>query len=106
MHDFGLTVQHLEIIKEILEPYRSMIEEVAVFGSRSQGNYRDNSDIDLVIFGTILEVDVDRHYTLFEESNLPVKVDINAYHLITYLPLKKHIDDEKVTLFHKDDLLV
>ena len=39
---FLLLRQAIEILKEVFKPYRSVIEEVAVFGSRSQGNYRDN----------------------------------------------------------------
>lgn len=81
------------------------IDRVALFGSRATGKYRDNSDIDLVIYGDIDEKIIDRLWTLLNESNLPYKVDLNAYHLIDYPPFKAHIDEFNKTLFTQSELL-
>lgn len=102
----GLTPAQLEIIRNILKTFASEIDEVCLFGSRAAGNYRDNSDIDMVLFGDITEENVDRLRTLFDESLLPFETDINAYHLITYAPLRHHIDQAQQSLFTKQDLMV
>ncbi len=105
MSHHGLTSQNLEAIKSILRPYATKIEKVALFGSRAVGTYRENSDIDMVIYGDLKESDIDRLYTLFDESTLPVKVDVNAYNLVDYPPLKAHIDTVMYPLLLQKDLL-
>ena len=88
----GLGPEAMSIIGSILSLYSDKIEVIGLFGSRAQGTYRDNSDIDIVVYGTLTRSDIDHINTLFDESLLPVKVDIIAYHLIDYPPLKAHID--------------
>lgn len=104
MSESGLTQKQLDTIRGILMPYHSHIDSVALFGSRATGKYRNNSDIDMVLFGNIDEEIIDRLRTLFDESDLPVKVDIKAYDLIDYPPLKEHIDKVVKPLFTKEDL--
>jgi|CXWL01.1.fsa_nt_gi predicted nucleotidyltransferase len=106
MIDHGLTARQLEIIKLILVPYSDKIEKVGLFGSRATGAYRENSDIDMVIYGDMDEQYVSHLWTLLNESSLPVKVDVNAYNLIAYPPLKEHIDSNVKMLFTKQDLIV
>ncbi|CAO5673885.1 MAG: hypothetical protein CNLJKLNK_01372 [Holosporales bacterium] len=105
MTDDGLTPLQKTIIREILRPFVNKIDMVGLFGSRATGAYRDNSDIDMVIYGDLKEDDVNRLWTLFDASPLPIKVDIQAYSLITYPPLKKHIDEFMKPLFLKEELL-
>jgi predicted nucleotidyltransferase len=100
----GLSPENQAILKAVLKPYASKIETVGLFGSRAQGTYRESSDIDMVLYGSLAKPDIDRLYTLFEESELPVKVDIHAYDLIDYPPLKHHIDKVMIPLFSKKDL--
>jgi predicted nucleotidyltransferase len=91
MRDHGLTDGQLRIITDTLRPFAGKITTVGLFGSRATGTHRDNSDIDLVLYGPLNEADVDRIYTLFEESPLPIKVDVVAFDLIDHPPLKQHI---------------
>jgi predicted nucleotidyltransferase len=95
----GLSPTMLRTIHEVLKPYSAEIERVGLFGSRATGTYRDNSDIDLVLYGTFNEATLNRIVTLFKESTLPVTVDVVAYHLITHAPLREHIDRVVRTLF-------
>ena len=99
MNKHGLTAKQIQTIENTLQPFLHKIDSVALFGSRAQGCYRSNSDIDMVLHGTITSDEIDRIYTLFQESNLPVKVDVVAYHLIRHLPLKTHIDQNQYTLW-------
>lgn len=101
---YGLSTENLKIIQSILRPYSSMIDGVFLFGSRATGSYRANSDIDLILKGSIPEAIIDRLHTLFLESSLPVSVDVKSYDLLTYPPLKQHIDDAMVPLFSKEQL--
>ena len=101
MGDHGLTERQLQIIADTLRPYAKKITTIGLFGSRATGTYRENSDIDLVLYGTLDENDVDHLHTLFEESSLPVKVDVMAYHLIDYPPLKAHVTAVMRPLFSK-----
>ena len=100
----GLQKQQLDIIKNICKQFANSIDRVSLFGSRATGSYKDYSDIDIVIYGDISDKDIDCLWTYFNESSLPYKVDINAYHLITYQPLKNHIDRYGKTLLAKKQL--
>lgn len=105
MPEHGLSIQQLQAIRAILALYAEKIERVGLFGSRAAGTARPNSDIDLVLYGSLDEAAVDRIHTLFGESSLALKVDVNAYDLIAYPPLKAHIDSVMQPLFLKTDLL-
>lgn len=104
MADHGLTQDQLNIIRGALSPYASVITRAGLFGSRATGTMRPNSDIDLVLYGPLTEAMVDRIWTLFDASGLAVKVDVSAYDLIDYPPLKLHIDEVMQPLFEQADL--
>ena len=104
MINHGLSENQINVIKKIMLPYSKYIECVGLFGSRATGNFRSNSDIDLVIYGSLDEKTIDRIYSIFKNSSLSLKVDIHAYNLIDYPPLTKHIDDHMVVLFNFDVL--
>jgi uncharacterized protein len=99
-----ITPRQRRILRDVLRPFADEIESVGVFGSRAIGTARPNSDIDLVIYGTLTSRQVDRLWTLFNESSLEVTVDICAYQLISHAALRRHIDTEMVKLFERSDL--
>jgi predicted nucleotidyltransferase len=101
----GLSAETLEQIRCILRPFANSIERVGIFGSRATGRMRPQSDIDLVIFGPVDQLTIDRLWTLFSESSLEYSVDVVGYDLISYQPLKQHIDAVEQTLFRQPDLL-
>lgn len=103
MLDHGLSPSHLKTLYNVLLPFSDRIDQVGLFGSRATGCYRRNSDIDLVIYGNLDEKTKDRIFTLFSDSNLPVKVDLQVYNLIDYPPLKDHIDDNMALLFDRNN---
>jgi predicted nucleotidyltransferase len=92
------------IIADVLAPFAGKIQRVALFGSRGLGAARPNSDVDLVLYGDIQEHEVDRLWTLFDESSLSVSVDVIVYADDLYPPLKRHIDAFARTLFDGDAL--
>ena len=99
----ALTQGQIDTIKKTIAPYAQGITQVGVFGSRATGKAKANSDIDLVVYGSITEATIRRLYTLFTESSLPVKVDIVGYNLVAYPPLKRHIDGNVKILFTQRD---
>ena len=103
----GLQQNQLELIKNICKNFASHIDKVSFFGSRATGAYKDYSDIDIVLYGDISDKDIRNLWTQFYESSLPYKVDITAYHLTYYKPLKDHIDNSrprfKTTRNRRDD---
>ena len=104
MIDHGLVDEELETIRVVLANFADEITQVDLFGSRATGNYRGNSDVDLVVHGDVRDATVDRLRTLFNESNLPVSVDVASYESMTYRPLKAHVDAVRQCLFSAQDI--
>lgn len=100
----GLTIKQLNTLRLILQPFLQQIEQVGLFGSRATGLYRPNSDIDIVIYGPLTEETINRLAILFNDSNLAVKIDVQAYDLISSKLLKEHIDSNMLLLFTSQQL--
>lgn len=101
----GLNARQLETLRRILTSYADSIDRVDMFGSRTKGTQRINSDLDLVVHGTLGESEIDRLWTLFQESNLPFSVDVKSYEQTRYAPLRAHMDEVCKTLFTRDELM-
>lgn len=101
----GLSAAHRQTILTILATYANDIERVDLFGSRAQGTHRPNSDVDLVLHGTVNDMAIDRLWTQFQESNLPFSVDIKSYERTLYPPLRAHMDAVCKLLFTHDELI-
>ena len=89
---FGLSSNNIAKINSVFNEY-SDINEVLIFGSRAKGNYRDNSDIDLVIKGkninlsTLQEIE-----NKLEELYIPNSIDLIVYDNINNSDLLNHIN--------------
>jgi predicted nucleotidyltransferase len=100
-----LTLKWIAALKQAFLPFAEKIESVGLFGSHALGTARPNSDIDLVVYGTLAQRDLDRIWTMLDDGPLPVKVDVVAYNLALYPPLRAHIDRNMVALFTQADLV-
>lgn len=100
----SLTPKQRSTLLTALAPFAAEIERVALFGSRATGFARENSDIDLVIYGELDSKSERRLWTAFDESDLSVPVDVVAYSRINNPLLKQHIDDVAIPLFEHDEL--
>jgi uncharacterized protein len=88
---FGLYPNSYKEIISILEKHES-IEKVVIYGSRAKGNYREGSDIDFTLFGTIECDELIELKNEFEESYIPYLFDISIYKDLQSESLKEHID--------------
>lgn len=102
----GLSDQQIACLRAVLVDFAEKIDLVGLFGSRATGKARPNSDVDLVLYGRLNGRDLDRLWTLFEDSNLSLHVDLSVYDLIESASLKSHIDRVMQPLFTKEDLFL
>lgn len=99
---FGLLDSDIEYIQKALERYKE-IDHAVIFGSRSLGNYKKGSDVDLALFGS--EISEDTIYQVNELLNevypLPYFFDLVHYEQITNENFKNHIDKNGKLIYTK-----
>ena len=80
----GVTEKELEIIKNILLPYRNKYQ-IFAYGSRVKGNFRMLSDLDLMIKGkSQAEIsDIEDLKEKFDDSSLSYIVNIVDYYSLS-----------------------
>ncbi len=98
--DFGLAQSILNMIKNAISTFPE-IERADVFGSRATGTYKNNSDIDIALFGRISYNTLLKINEKLEELPSPYLFDIKAYNSITHKPLIEHIDKFGKTIYEK-----
>jgi len=97
---FGLENNDLEIIISVLKRYQA-VAAASIFGSRAKGNFRNSSDVDIVLKGDSLTAEIvsSISYQLNEETTLPYKFDIINYHSLNNIQLKEHIDRVGICIY-------
>lgn len=93
----GLSEKHLQLIVETLK--QADIDRAVVFGSRAKGNWRENSDIDIAVFGE--GVNVGLLVAQLDELPMPYKFDIVDYNSINSCALREHIDRVGIEIYTK-----
>lgn len=89
---FGLEQHIIDTFIEVFEG-NSKVDKAYVFGSRAKGNFRPDSDIDIVIKGQDLNTDdIIAMSVAFETHGITNKIDLLDYKIIKELALKEHID--------------
>ena len=89
---FGLSDTVIQEMQDVFRRY-SNIKKVLIFGSRSKGNFRPGSDIDLAIIGKdidyrlLLDVQCD-----IEDLELLYSIDLLDYQKKKGTPIGDHID--------------
>ena len=89
---FGLSDTVIEELQSVFRQHQN-IERVLIFGSRSKGNYRAGSDIDLAVIGK--GIDYGQILTILceiEDLGLLYSVDIIDYKEKVGTPIGNHID--------------
>lgn len=92
MNDFGLADKVINQMQSIFARYEE-INVVKIYGSRAKGNYKNQSDIDLVILDkNISRFTVGKILLDFDDSNLPYMIDLQCYDTIRNQKLRENID--------------
>ena len=83
------------VIKELQDVFRrhANIKKVLIFGSRSKGNYREGSDIDLAVIGD--HIDYNQILTILceiDDLELLYSIDLLDYSKKAGTPIGDHID--------------
>lgn len=102
MNNFGLNESIINNIKKVFSKY-SEIDKACIFGSRARGDYKETSDIDIVLYGNDLThtLNTQIFYDL-EELYLVYKIDlINFNSLKDDDKLKENIIKEGVEIYAK-----
>ncbi|NLW23234.1 MAG: nucleotidyltransferase domain-containing protein [Tissierellia bacterium] len=91
--NFGIPAKSMDLIIEAMAEYEE-IERAAIFGSRSMGNYKNGSDVDIAIYGNDITMELVKRLSikLNEILPLPYYFDIVHYESLKNEELKKHID--------------
>ena len=90
--NFGLSDA---VITELQDVFRrhSNIKKVLIFGSRSKGNYRAGSDIDLAVIGTVIDYNQLLNIQCeIEDLELLYSIDLLNYQEKMGTPIGDHID--------------
>ena len=88
---YGLSEINGKRIMDVFSRF-SEVQEAVLFGSRAKGNYRQGSDIDIAVKGTVSKDVLSALLVAFDETVLPYFVDIVVYDHIKNIALKEHID--------------
>ena len=91
--NFGISETSMALIIEALTQSRE-IECASIFGSRAIGNYKNGSDIDLVVYGCQITTEIINQLSVQLNGELPIPYyfDIIHYESLENEPLKVHID--------------
>jgi predicted nucleotidyltransferase len=89
---FGLSDTVINELQDVFRHYAN-IEKVLIFGSRSKGNFREGSDIDLAVIGK--GVDYNQLLSILceiDDLELLYSVDLIDYNKKKGTPIGDHID--------------
>ncbi len=88
---FGLKPETINKINSVFEKYTE-VEEVIIYGSRAKGNYRNGSDIDIILKGENLTDRIRSNISWdIDDLNTPYLFDISIFHKLNAPDLQEHI---------------
>ena len=99
---FGLKETVIDKINTLCQQYDG-IEQVIIYGSRSKGNYKLGSDIDLTIVG---DIDLSTMFKLEDEIDdllLPYMIDLSVMKKIENPDLIEHIQRVGQVFYQKQE---
>ncbi|MBL4899944.1 MAG: nucleotidyltransferase domain-containing protein [Colwellia sp.] len=93
----GLKPHHKKLIIDIISQ-NNHVEEITLFGSRAIHTFKQNSDIDLVLSGSNVNLsDIATIKAALEQTSLPYQVDLLIKHKIDNKNLLLHIANFGIT---------
>lgn len=98
-HRVYLSDRERETVGTILSIFAPSLGPVKVFGSRATGDARPGSDLDLVIFPPAPARALSDLRLAFDESDLPITVDVVAWDEIDRQTMRKEVERTAVSFF-------
>lgn len=96
---FGLKQKTIDRIVAVFAEHQE-IDKVIIYGSRSVGNYKNGSDIDLSMLGHNISFTLLNSIALkLDDLMLPYTIDLSIFHQIENQDLRDHID-RRGTVFY------
>ena len=87
----GLSESTIANIANVMQQYPA-IEAAILYGSRAKGNYKPTSDIDIVLKGKNINLDILSKVSIkLDDLLLPNQFDLSIYHHIDNQQLSDHI---------------
>lgn len=101
---FGLKETTIQKICEVLARY-PQVQKAILYGSRAKGNYKEGSDIDLVLVGDeeLNERVLARIDTEIDDLLLPYMIDLSILSHITDPDVLDHIRRVGVVFYRRDE---
>ncbi|MDD3148768.1 MAG: nucleotidyltransferase domain-containing protein [Candidatus Riflebacteria bacterium] len=99
---YGLPEDALLKICRVFQQFQQ-VSKVIIYGSRSTGNYRSTSDIDITIKGTIDFTDFLKLASQLDDLMLPWKIDLSILEQIDNPALVEDITRTGKILFQRSD---
>ena len=100
MSECGLPPVVLRQLLSVFEQYPDL-SAVRLYGSYATGKATPRSDIDLATVGMVDRYRLGRLALDLEDLPIPQKCDVQAYESINYEPLRRHIDENGITIHEK-----
>lgn len=99
---FGLKDTTIQKICDVLAKY-PQVEKAVLYGSRAKGNYKNGSDIDLMLFGgeTLTMNILYRIMSELDDLLLPYTIDLSIFQHISDPDLIEHIERVGVLFYQK-----
>lgn len=94
-----LSARERATVGAILKEAGPRLGQIKVFGSRATGSARHSSDLDLVVFPPSPRSELSKLRLAFEESDLPINVDVVAWDDIDHQPLRDAIMRHAIPFF-------
>ena len=101
MTDLGLNASDLFAVTETFRNDPRILS-ASVFGSRAKGDYKPYSDVDIVLFGDLEPLDIERVADDLEELPMVVKFDVVAYGLVENPEFRRHIERVGVRIYERE----
>jgi predicted nucleotidyltransferase len=101
---YGLSTKTISLIQGVFAKY-PQAEKAILYGSRAKGNYRNGSDIDLVLVGA--ELNLSQLFKIeleLDDLLLPYKIDLALLHQISNPDLVEHIERKGVVFYERSDV--
>ncbi|GAB1534716.1 nucleotidyltransferase domain-containing protein [Geovibrio sp. ADMFC3] len=96
---YGLSDETVQKIQNVFAEFPQVLKAV-LYGSRAKGNYKTGSAIDLTLFGTELNLQIQQKIEhRIDDLLLPYSVDLSVYNDISNEDLKEHINRVGITFY-------